>query len=240
MDSAKYWDVGGRETNEDYVVNLEIGDNGFYLAADGLGGHNCGEVASKCVCETMMQMFEEKLQNDRETMREYFVKAQQALLKKAEEEPIRKGMRTTAVALAICGKIAAWGHVGDSRLYHIRDGEVLSITADHSVAYISYLNGEIKYKDIRKSPDQNRLIRSMGSEEKFKPDIAESVEVKDGDAFLLCTDGFWEYISEKEITASLKKSRTASRWLAKMVRVVKKNGRKNPDRDNSSAVTVLV
>lgn len=240
MESAKYCDIGGRETNEDFVADFESGDNGFYVVADGLGGHNCGEVASSCVAEKMTELFSETLQNDTEVMRGYFVGAQEALLEKTEEDSGRKGMRTTAVALAICGNVATWGHIGDSRLYHIKNGEISSITADHSVAYLSYLNGEIKYKDIRKSPDQNRLIRSMGSEGKFKPDITESAAVEEGDAFLLCSDGFWEYISEKEITAALKKSQTASRWLAKMIRVVEKNGRSNPERDNCSAITVFV
>ena len=240
MESAKYCDIGGRKSNEDFAAVFESENNCFYVVADGLGGHNCGEVASSCVGEKMTELFSETLKNDTETMRDYFIKAQDSLLEKAEEAPERKGMRTTAVALAVCGNIATWGHIGDSRLYHIKDGEISSITADHSVAYLSYLNGEIKYKDIRKSPDQNRLIRSMGSEGNFRPDITESAVVEPGDAFLLCSDGFWEYISEKEITTAFKKSHTASRWLARMVRVVEKNGRSDSDRDNCSAITVFV
>lgn len=239
MESEKYCDIGKRELNEDYALKYEERNIGLYVAADGLGGHKCGEVASETAAVTMKEVFCANPQSSSAAMRELFEKAQNELLKKARE-PEYSGMRTTAVALTICDNIAVWGYIGDSRLYHIRNGAISSVTADHSVAYISYLNGEIKYDDIRKSPDQNRLIRSMGNEEKFKPDISEPVEVSEGDAFLLCTDGFWEYITEKEIISTYKKSPTASRWLAKMVRLVEKNGKVNPERDNCSAVTVFV
>lgn len=239
MESEKFCDIGKRELNEDYALIYEERKAGVYVVADGLGGHKCGEVASETAALTMREAFCANPQSSSEAMRELFEKAQNELLKKARE-PEYSGMRTTAVALAICGNIAVWGNVGDSRLYHIRNGAISSVTADHSVAYISYLNGEIKYDDIRNSPDQNRLIRSMGNEDKFKPDISEPLEVIEGDAFLLCTDGFWEYITEKEILSAYKKSATASRWLAKMVRVVEKNGKANPERDNCTAVTVFV
>ena len=97
-----------------------------------------------------------------------------------------------------------------------------------------------QYDEIKDSPDQNCLLRSIGSKERFKPEISLINSIEKGDAFLLCSDGFWEYISTKEVLEARKKSATASRWLAKMLRVVQSNGASVSLRDNISAITVIV
>lgn len=239
MDTAKVCDVGGRDRNEDSVTENLLRDGGCFAVADGLGGHTGGDIASACVTEALREAFYKYKPRGSDGLRELFSAAQDKLLKKAEAEG-KKGMRTTMAALIIYGNTAVWGHIGDSRLYHFRDGSAAHVTADHSVAYMSYLSGEISYDGIKDSPDQNRLIRCMGTPEKFKPDIAEPISIEPGDAFLLCTDGFWENISKEEIESSLKKSATASRWLAKMVRTVKKNIKNIQGCDNYSAITVFV
>lgn len=239
MESAKFCDIGNREINEDYALTYEQDGNGLYVVADGLGGHNCGEVASKTAAETVLNNFAENSEASSLNLLKMIKNAQKELLRLAEVHEYN-GMRTTLVTLVVSHKTVVWGHIGDSRLYGIHDGKIQPMTADHSVAYISYMSGEIGYDDIRKSPDQNRLIRSMGSSDKFKPDIAEPVDANIGDAFLLCTDGFWEYISEKEILSAYKKSSSASRWLAKMVRIVEKNSKNNTERDNCTAVAVFI
>ena len=239
MDTAKVCDVGGRERNEDSVTENLTKDGGCFAVADGLGGHTGGDIASACVTEAFAKAYFKYEPRGSDGLRELFSEAQDKLLERADAEG-KKGMRTTMAALIIFGNTAVWGHIGDSRLYHFRDGSMVHVTADHSVAYLSYLNGEISYEEIKDSPDQNRLIRCMGTPEKFKPDIAEPISIEAGDAFLLCTDGFWEHISEKEMESSLKKSATASRWLAKMVRTVKKNIKDVPNCDNYSAITIFV
>lgn len=239
MDSAKYCDIGGRQTNEDYALELISGDNGLFIVADGLGGHGNGDKASSCVAETMREVFFDSPQANPESVRNLLETAQNRLLDIAEQAGL-SGMRTTAVVLAVCKDQAVWGHIGDSRLYHIRNGKISAVTPDHSVAYLSYLNGEIKYDEIKDSPDQNRLIRSMGSKDKFKPEISAQIFVEPGDAFLLCSDGFWEYVSQKEILETCKKSATSSRWLAKMIRIIEKKVRLVDNNDNCSAVTVFI
>lgn len=239
MDIAKVCDIGGRNKNEDSVMAYQTKSGGCFAVADGLGGHAGGDIASACVTEALAREYYMNDLCSTDRLKELFYAAQNKLLATADLEG-KKGMRTTLAALLISDKTAVYGHIGDSRIYHFRKGVLQQVTADHSVAYLSYLNGEISYEDIKNSPDQNRLIRSMGVPEKFKPEIAEAVKVEEGDAFLLCTDGFWEHISEKDVVAALKKSQSASRWLAKMVRIIKKNIKDIPDCDNYSAVTIYV
>lgn len=239
MESAKYCDIGGREKNEDYVLEINTGNAGLFVVADGLGGHGNGEKASACVAETMKAFYIEHTDITEENINLMFNMAQEKVLELASV-PELSGMRSTAVALVICDNKAIWGHVGDSRLYYMKKNKIISITPDHSLAYLSYLNKDIKYDEIKDSPDQNCLLRSIGSKERFKPEISLINSIEKGDAFLLCSDGFWEYISTKEVLVARKKSATASRWLAKMLRIIQSNGASVSLRDNVSAITVIV
>lgn len=243
MEFGRVCDIGKRDNNEDGILTLEMyADIGFFAVADGLGGHSYGELASKCVLDKAERnlIVGGEFDCSEDNMKHLLESSQESLVNLIESNALYKRMRTTMTALLINNGEAVWGHIGDSRLYFFRDNNILEITADHSVAYMSYMSGEISYNDIRKSDEQSRLIRTMGAAEKFKPDIHKKVDIKPGDAFLLCTDGFWENIDEKQMTDSLKKSKTASRWIAKMVRIVKENTKSCDDCDNFSAITVFV
>ena len=165
--------------------------------------------------------------------------------KKAKiEEKETKGLnsiKTTMVMLLITDNIAQWGHVGDSRLYHFRDGKQKSRTIDHSVPQMLALSGEIKEKEIRHHPDRSVLLRAMGSEwNSPQYEIAQrQMRVVKGDSFLLCSDGFWEWIDEKSISKILKKDLTAYEALQEMTEEVKANGI-GKGMDNYSAILVNI
>ena len=107
-------------------------------------------------------------------------------------------MQTTAVSLIIQNDLALWGHIGDTRLYYFHDGNLQKQTSDHSVPQMLVNAGEIDDSQIRYHEDRNRLLRSLGSKETIKPNLEQSATtIYPGDAFLLCTDGFWEYVLEK-------------------------------------------
>ena len=240
-DSAAVCDKGGRGHNEDYVARVENTDLCCYVVCDGLGGHRGGEVASETAAEAFVRSIGESDVIDADSVGRAAEFAQECLVNKfsGSSEPGLKP-RTTIAALIVSGKKAFICHAGDSRVYHFRGGAINSVTNDHSVAFLSYLSGEIEYSEIRKSPDQNRLIRSLGDSEKFNPEISEPINIQPGDAFLLCSDGFWEYVDEADIEKALKNSKTASRWLAKMVRVLNKNTKNAEENDNYSAITVFI
>ena len=147
-------------------------------------------------------------------------------------------MKTTAVALCIRGCQAQWFHVGDSRLYHFYNGILAHYTCDHSVPQISVQLGEIARNEIPLHPDRSRLLRVLGSEEN-RPDIVGPTELSAGrHAFLLCSDGFWEYLREEEIQLDLCKSASPEQWIGCLrVRGIK---RKDNDADNNTAVAVFI
>jgi serine/threonine protein phosphatase PrpC len=148
-------------------------------------------------------------------------------------------MRTTLVVLASDGQRARWAHVGDSRLYHLRGGRIASQTLDHSVPQALARAGEIRPDEIRCHEDRNRLLRTLGNEDEARPTVlGEPVLLEPDDAFLLCTDGFWEFVTEAEIEVTLAKAATPEDWLTTMA--TRLLNRADPGHDNYTAVAVWV
>ncbi len=240
MDYYVYTDVGSREINEDYADCCHLtGEQSYFVVCDGLGGHGKGEVASELVAKTVLEYAKENHANREELLEQSVLYAQQTLLQAQRDLNAHDEMKTTVVALHICGNEAQWAHVGDSRLYVFRKKKVLQRTLDHSVPQMLVAAGEIKEKQIRNHPDRNRLIRVMGiAWNGPKYEISAPLELQSGDAMLLCTDGFWELIDEKEMIKCLKKAKSAQQWLETMGELVKKNG-KGSNMDNNTAIGVI-
>ncbi len=234
-----YTNVGGREVNEDSVGELDNGTSFCFALADGLGGHGKGEVASALAVETSLQLFHEE-STDPEFLGRAFTKSQERILSEQEEKDELADMKTTMVLLKLSAGLAQWAHIGDSRLYHFQSGKLKGRTLDHSVPQMLVNSGDIKEKDIRFHEDRNRLLRVLGAEWGSRSfDIAPSIEMQDKQAFLLCSDGFWELIDEKQMQKTLKKASTVEEWLDTMVEIVNEQG-KDRDMDNNSAIAVWV
>ncbi len=138
----------------------------------------------------------------------------------------------------IDGNKVQWGHVGDSRLYAFAKNKVKLRTLDHSVPQMLVFAREIKEKQIRNHPDRNRLLRVMGIEwEKPMYELAEQTQLEKYQAFLLCSDGFWELIDEKQMCKLLKNSSTVEEWMQAMVEVIKQNGI-GKNMDNYTAIAL--
>ena len=241
MDSFIYTNVGGRSVNEDSVDKLEkVNSDAIYIVADGLGGHGKGEVASKLVVDSLIEMADNADIAAEEFFEQAVLSAQDTLMSAQHDLNASDDMKTTVVCLKICSGKAQWCHVGDTRLYMWRKNKLLIRTLDHSVPQMLVASGEIKEKQIRFHEDRNRLIRVLGTKwDTPKYDISEVADVESGDAFLLCTDGFWELITEREMAKCLKKSSSAQEWLERMVKIVNKRGAKT-DMDNNTALGVIV
>ncbi len=231
---------GSREINEDYVAYRLDGDTLIAVVADGLGGHDKGEVASEHVANYIVEKysFEEPLE---ESLGKIISEAQMSLLKRQKNEKIEKNaMKTTVVVLAVKGNTAYLAHVGDSRGYCFRKFRRYFRTIDHSVPQYLVLAGDIKEKDIRHHDQRSSLLRVMGTPwEKDAFEVSKRFSVNSVKAFLLCSDGFWELIDEKEMQKSLKNAETAQAWLEKMAAIVEQNG-ENVKMDNYTACAVFV
>ena len=234
-----YSDIGNRETNEDSVGELHQDDAFCFVLADGLGGHGKGEVASSIAVKTVLNKFGEA-GKDPEFLGQCFVDAQDAVLAEQAKSYELSDMKTTMVVLKIAAGIVQWGHIGDSRLYCFQSGKLKGHTLDHSVPQMLVSIGEIKEKDIRFHEDRNRLLRVIGMEwENRSFELSDAKPLKNGQAFLLCTDGFWEMIDEKQMLKELKKAASVEAWMDAMVSIVKLQG-EGKDMDNNSAIAVWV
>jgi serine/threonine protein phosphatase PrpC len=191
-----------------------VGDSILWLVADGLGGHNGGELASRTAVETALESFRADPEVSAGALERHIAAAQEAILTAQRKDPAVAGMSTTLVALISNSHNAIWAHVGDSRLYRFQARGLVAQTEDHSVPQSLAKAGEISPDDIRHHPDRNRLLRSLGEQGPARVSIMEGqASLNDADAFLLCTDGFWENVLEIEMLADLVASASPEEWL---------------------------
>lgn len=236
--TAAYSNSGGRGNNEDCAdyFTADDGSCGAWLVADGLGGHKDGEVASRIAIETGIQMFHDNSDIDASNITDIFNAANNKILTSQENH---FGMKTTLVGLFAKGGEAVWAHVGDTRLYYFSDYQLKFQTKDHSVSQIAVNMGEITLEEIRGHADRSKLLRALGDREDIKSEIAKrTISLRPGDAFLMCTDGFWEYVYETEMQIDLAKAATPDQWL--MLMAARLYNRAPENNDNNTAVAVFI
>lgn len=206
---AKYSCAAGHEINEDSC--LCSAEKGIFIVADGLGGHSKGERASMAAVD----YFEENCCGG------YTAERVAELLEGANIEVLKNGdggKTTVAAAFTENGNFI-YANAGDSRVYYFRDGRIIAQTKDHSVCQASVDMGMLRPEDIRGSEDRSRLLKVLGSEERLNiKKRYPPVRIQNGDAFLVCSDGFWDYVYETEMEADLLKSDNAEAWLKYMLK----------------------
>jgi len=212
---------------------------GIWALADGLGGHRGGEVASKTAVTAILEQWSPALAHTPQSLLSLVEAGQSAIIAEQQANSTLLSMRTTLVLLMAKGDNVLWGHCGDSRLYHFRDCAVEFQTKDHSVPQSLVDAGEITKEQIRTHEDRNRILKAVGNPEGVKPTILDTPrKVKPGDAFLLCSDGFWEYVTETEMAVDLAKSKKPEEWLKLMeLRLL---GKVEDGNDNYSALAMFV
>ena len=235
VNSYSYTNQGGRDHNEDSVRLGGTEDREVFVLADGLGGHGRGEVASALAADAVLRACLDALQAEETGMASALQMANQIVLD-GQSEAGQEDMRTTAVALWLDGGQAVWGHIGDSRLYRLEDGVCTQLTADHSVTYRKYLGGEITRMDVYHDDDRSSLLRVLG-----KPACAPetgSGPLRPGQGYLLCSDGFWEYVYREEMLADFLKAEGPEQWARSML--LRRVRRAPEGSDNFSLITVFV
>ena len=225
-----YTSVGKREKNEDAVKIIDTDNGVLAMLADGLGGMSNGEFASELAINEFVAGID--LNNFSESELTQAVCRANAAVRAQQNDGTN--MCTTLAALWIFDNKAISCYIGDSRIYQIRGNKIKFQSVDHSVAQIAVNVGEISVDDIRGHKDRNKLIRSIGADETARPQI-DNLHIKSGDAFLLCSDGFWENIIEQDIVKFRKDCITPSEWLEKM-----KSHIEDSVDDNNSAITIFI
>ena len=232
IQTASYTDIGGRPHNEDSCRFLAAGERQLLaVVADGLGGHGGGERASSTAVQTICSGW-----NGQASASELARLVQAAHRQVLALQTSLCAMKTTAVILALSGGTAAWAHAGDSRLYHFHNGRLLLQTRDHSASQIAVLLGDITPDQIRFHEDRNKVLRALGQDGELKVDTREEPLLPGRHAFLLCSDGFWEYVVEAEMEAELNAAASPADWLERMRKILQE--RVPADNDNNTAAAV--
>lgn len=192
---------GGREKNEDRMGYCYTREAGLFVLADGMGGHPEGEVAAQIALQTVSAQFQRqakpRLKDVKEFLSSALLAAHHQILRYSSNKAMLDSPRTTLVAAVLQGGCATWLHCGDSRLYVVREGGLLTRTRDHS------------YMELRNIPpglehiNRNVLFTCLGSPTKPIYDMAGPLPLEQGDRILLCSDGLWGTLSEEEIVRPL-------------------------------------
>ncbi len=197
-------DIGKvRKNNEDSLIFLEPET---FIVADGMGGAAAGEIASQMVidtCKNFLPNVPEPWGED--ILKKAVLKSNAAILRLANENPEYRGMGTTATLMHVYSGRAYYAHVGDSRIYRLKNNLLEQITEDHSYVETLVRRGEITEAEARVHPMKNLLTQAVGSSLNVTVDTA-SFPVADGDIFLLCTDGLTNMIEDAEIAEILSRS----------------------------------
>lgn len=231
--------VGGRDEQQDHVgvFSDRAGDNGLAVLADGMGGHHGGALASTVAVETAGALWNERQQRPADLpafLEDLAQRAHRAVIEQGRQQGVDP--RSTLVVLVVQDGHAYWMHLGDSRLYCFRKGELVRSTRDHSLVQAMVRAGEIEPDDAASHPDRNVVLRCIGGDDGESPKTTHDVmAVRGGDGFVLCSDGFWEVVS----TAEMAKLLAAPDLQASLEDWVETAGeRQGPGGDNVSAVAI--
>lgn len=233
-------DIGmKRKINEDnYYVN-ESDTFPYAIVADGMGGHQAGEVASMMVVDIIEEQLRNNLNTELdyveagEVLRQAFIFANSTVYNYAKDHYKIMGMGTTAtLAMVYQGKVIT-AHVGDSRAYMAGD-DIVQITRDHSYVQELVSRGEISPEMAKHHPKKNYITRAMGAEDTVKVDI--SIKPYNGEIIVVCSDGLTNFVEDVEILAHLKKQNTLEEGAQKLVELANSRG----GRDNITIVALKI
>ena len=230
MKTFSLTDVGRvRESNQDYVYTSEspVGNlPNLFIVADGMGGHNAGDFASKYTVEQIVAYIEKApMTSPVDLIRGAVSKANASLMAMAKSDVSLSGMGTTVVIATIAGDYMYVANVGDSRLYLLRD-ELRQITKDHSLVQEMVRMGEMDASEAKFHPDKNIITRAVGAFEELQIDFFEE-HVQPGDAVLMCTDGLSNMVDDTDIRQIIQTGRDVVEKVQHLVEAANRSGGKD-------------
>ncbi|WP_348944139.1 protein phosphatase 2C domain-containing protein [Chitinibacter sp. FCG-7] len=194
---------GGREYNQDRVGYSYSRDALLLVVADGMGGHLHGEVAAQITVELLSDQFQKKaapiIHSPAQFLADALLNCHEAIYNYAIAQHLLEVPRTTVVACIIQDDIAYWAHVGDSRLYLIRNGKTIAQTRDHSKVQKLVESGVITAEQALHHAEKNKIYNCLGGTLMPDIDVGGRVMLQDGDCVMLCTDGLWGSLADDEI-----------------------------------------
>lgn len=230
-------DIGvKRNMNQDFVYASEqpVGNlPNLFIVADGMGGHNAGDLASRSTVETMVDYIESAGEKSPIPLLEAAIlAANRKVMEKSQSDKSLEGMGTTVVAATVVEDCLYVANVGDSRLY-VLDDQIQQITRDHSLVEEMVRAGQIGRDEARNHPEKNIITRAVGMKNKLRIDFFD-VALYAGDKFLLCTDGLTNMVEDEDILELVQKETSLEAAAHRLVAMANRNGGK----DNISVVLV--
>lgn len=221
--------VGSRAHQDDSVGDADLVAGRCAVIADGAGGHRGGAIASKVATEAILLNLANARRWAPERLEEAIAAASRSVKKQQDAHPNMAEMSSTIVVLCLeaDGRKAYWTHVGDSRLFHFRRGVGTQLTRDHSVLQSFEDAGVVLPGSAR--PDRSVLYAAIGAEGDLKLVVDSKSDLRDGDAFLMCTDGVWDTVSLQDMERMLQESVTVEEWVRAIAAGVEQVHRESQD-----------
>ncbi|MDD5580980.1 MAG: serine/threonine-protein phosphatase [Methylobacter sp.] len=195
--------TGDRENNQDYMSYIIDDSYALFVVADGLGGHQAGEKASRFFCQGLLGVAPTYINwmahNPVETFSAWIDDAVSEIKKLFADDKLANKAHTTCAILYMDEQQVVTAHCGDSRIYRMNPQQILWRTLDHSIPQQLLNEGLITEQDIALHPEQNKLTRSINALKQHESEIKLYPAIKKGETFILCSDGFWEYIKQQEL-----------------------------------------
>lgn len=219
-------DVGLRRSNNEdsFVLKPELG---LFAVADGMGGAASGEVASRIFCDTALEVFSGIRQQSEadtvESIQKTFQLSHEKILSSSQQNPVHKGMGCTAEMAGFCNNNYVIGHVGDSRTYLYRQGQLRQVTRDHSLVQEQIDQGLISKIEARTHSMKHVILRAVGTSESLALDIIKG-KIIPGDIFLLCSDGLSDMVEDDVIQQTLASSLNLEKKAGQLIDSAKSAG----------------
>lgn len=233
VEVASLSDIGcKRDNNEDSYLYWEPADDQEFkrkgrlaVIADGMGGHEGGQEASRMAVETVREVYDQGFRDDPQAaLLEAFAAAHARILNYAEQHPLFQGMGTTCTAFVLHGRQLYFAHVGDSRLYLLRDSKIRRLTRDHSYVGRLVESGLVRAEDAEKHPQRHILTAALGAGIAVAVDGAEErMTLQDDDNLLLCTDGLWGVVADEELEMAVS-TYSPAESCASLVKLARERG----------------
>ena len=242
LEAYSVTDIGRkRQLNQDYVFSSAkpMGNMpNLFIVADGMGGHNAGDYASKCTVETVVGEIRNSFEkNPTITVKKAIETANSKIRELAAADENLFGMGTTLVVATVIGKYLQVANVGDSRLYLVGKKGIRQVTRDHSLVEEMIRLGGLSREDARKHPDKNIITRAIGAKDEVEPEFFTE-ELEPGDIILMCSDGLSNMLEDKEIEKIVQNEELAE--MKEKAEALINAANNNGGKDNIAVVLVKI
>lgn len=236
MKFTSFCDKGGRPSNDDYYADANKNGIQCFAVADGLGPN--GSAASSLAVQTIIDEFKQHPELSSAALNHYITQAQSAILEAKAYTPEYDSIGTTIAVLITNGKQAVYASCGDTRIYTFRRSSISEVTEDHSEAFDKFETNHISYSEIRTDTDRHKLHRVLGDRLSWEPDISDVININSAFSFLICTDGFWNLITEDEMEKAKRFAFSSSTWLKRMLNKVQSRIQNGSDNITAAAICI--